>query len=101
MKLNELSAWGAARRIARCEITSEALVRDCLERVAARESAVRAWAFIDPELALSQARERDRAPARGALHGVPIGVKDVFDTADMPTQMGSPIYAGFRPPADA
>jgi Asp-tRNA(Asn)/Glu-tRNA(Gln) amidotransferase A subunit family amidase len=101
MKLNELSASEAARRIARREITSEALVRDCLERIAAREPAVRAWAFIDPELALAEARERDRGPALGALHGVPIGVKDVLDTADMPTQMGSPIYAGWRPPADA
>jgi Asp-tRNA(Asn)/Glu-tRNA(Gln) amidotransferase A subunit family amidase len=101
MRLSELSASEAARRIARGEITSEALVRDCLERVAARESSVRAWAFIDPQLPLAQARERDREPPRGPLHGVPIGVKDVLDTFDMPTQMGSPIYAGWRPWADA
>jgi Asp-tRNA(Asn)/Glu-tRNA(Gln) amidotransferase A subunit family amidase len=98
---NELPASEAARRIARREITSEALVRACLERIAAREETVRAWAFIDPDAALAEARERDRGPARGALHGVPIGVKDVLDTADMPTQMGSSIYAGWRPPADA
>lgn len=101
MRPNALSASEAARLIARREITSEALVHDCLERIASREPTVRAWAFIDPGLALSQARERDRAAVRGALHGVPIGVKDVFDTADMPTQMGSPIYQGWRPPADA
>src|SRR5437764_6753397 len=56
-------------------ICSEALVRDCLARIDAREATVRAWAFLDPELALRQARERDRTPARGALHGVPIGVR--------------------------
>ena len=100
-RLNELSASDAARLIAGGDLSSEALVRDCLARIDAREATVRAWAFLDPELALRQARERDRTPARGALHGVPIGVKDVFDTADMPTQMGSPIYAGWRPPSDA
>jgi Asp-tRNA(Asn)/Glu-tRNA(Gln) amidotransferase A subunit family amidase len=98
---NELSACEAARRIARRELTSEALVRACLDRVESREETVRAWAFIDPGLALAEARERDRGPALGPLHGVPIGVKDVLDTADMPTQMGSPIYAGWRPRADA
>ncbi|HZR70556.1 MAG TPA: amidase [Burkholderiales bacterium] len=100
-RLNELSASEAARRIARRELTSEALVRACLERVEAREETVRAWAFIDPGLALAEARARDREAPRGPLHGVPIGVKDVLDTADMPTQMGSPIYAGWRPRADA
>jgi Asp-tRNA(Asn)/Glu-tRNA(Gln) amidotransferase A subunit family amidase len=101
MKPNALSASEAARLIARGELSSEALVSECLERIASRENTVRAWAFLDPGLALREARERDRGPARGALHGVPIGVKDVFDTADMPTQMGSPIYEGWRPPADA
>jgi Asp-tRNA(Asn)/Glu-tRNA(Gln) amidotransferase A subunit family amidase len=62
---------------------------------------VHAWAFLDPELVLAQARALDAAPVRGPLHGVPLGVKDVMDTFDMPTQMGSPIYAGYRPFADA
>ena len=100
-RLSEISASEAARLIAGGRITSEALVRDCLARIGAREANVHAWAFIDPEHALREARERDRSPARGPLHGVPIGVKDIIDTADMPTEMGSPIYAGFRPPADA
>jgi amidase len=99
--LNELSASEAARLIAGGYITSEALVRDCLARIDAREASVHAWAFLDPEHALRQARERDRSPARGPLHGVPIGVKDIIDTADMPTEMGSPIYKEFRPPSDA
>ena len=78
------------------------MVAACLARIAEREPAVRAWAFIDPDLALAQARARDAAarPA-GPLHGVPIGIKDIFDTADMPTGMGSPIYDGHRPAADA
>ena len=60
-----------------------------------------AFASIDPELALAQARALDRAPARGPLHGVPVGVKDIIDTFDQPTEMGSPIYRGYRPAADA
>ena len=62
---------------------------------------MRAWVYIDREAALEQARACDRTAPNGPLHGVPIGVKDVLDTADMPTQMGSPIYAGYQPPADA
>ena len=60
-----------------------------------------AWAFVDPELVIAQARALDAATVRGPLHGIPLGIKDVIDTHDMPTQMGSPIYAGYRPPADA
>lgn len=98
---NLLSAVEAARRVRAGEITSETLVRDCLDRVAAREDQVGAWAFIDPEAALEQARHRDRATPTGALHGVPVAIKDIIDTADMPTAYGSPIYAGHRPAADA
>ena len=92
----------AARAIADGRTTSEEAVGACLARIAEREDAVRAWAFLDPDLALAQARARDAAakPA-GPLHGVPVGIKDIFDTADMPTEMGSPIYAGHRPAADA
>jgi Asp-tRNA(Asn)/Glu-tRNA(Gln) amidotransferase A subunit family amidase len=101
MPLNTLSALDAARRIASGEITSEALVRACLERIAERDADVRAWQFLDPELALSQARVLDRGPARGPLHGVPLGVKDVFDTHDMPTEHGSAAWVGNRPRNDA
>jgi len=99
--LHELSAAEAARRIARKELRSEALVAACLERIDARESAVRAWAFIDRKLALEQARARDRVGAGGPLHGVPWGLKDIIDTADLPTEYNSPIYKGHRPKADA
>ena len=99
--LNELSATEAARLIAAGEITSEALVKACLARIAEREPVLKAWSCIDPEHALRQARERDRGPNLGPLHGVPVGVKDVIDTADLPTEMGSPIYQGHRPATDA
>ena len=92
----------AARAIADGRTTSEAVVGACLARIAEREETVRAWAFLDPDLALARARARDAATKPvGPLHGVPVGIKDIFDTADMPTEMGSPIYAGHRPAADA
>ncbi|NNE83492.1 MAG: amidase [Alphaproteobacteria bacterium] len=99
--LNHLSASAIARKIAAGETTAVAVVEACLARIDEREETLRAWAFIDPELALAQARACDKAPATGPLHGVPLGVKDIIDTADMPTAMGSPIYAGRRPPTDA
>jgi Asp-tRNA(Asn)/Glu-tRNA(Gln) amidotransferase A subunit family amidase len=100
-RLNELSAAEIAGRIAAREITAEEVVGDCLARIEAREAAIHAFAHVDPELALRQARELDGGPVRGALHGVPIGIKDVIDTADQPTQMGSPIYRDHRPACDA
>jgi Asp-tRNA(Asn)/Glu-tRNA(Gln) amidotransferase A subunit family amidase len=99
--LNRLSATEAARKLARREITSVSLVADCLERIAERESVVHAWTFVDKEAALRRARELDSGGASGLLHGLPIAVKDLFDTADMPTCYGSPIYAEHRPAADA
>ena len=96
--LNQLSFAEAAAAIERGDITSEKLVRDCLDRIEARDGDVQAWAFIDPELALAQARACDLAEERrGPLHGVPFGVKDIIATHDMPTGMGSPIYAGNMP----
>jgi len=99
--LNTLSAVEAARQIAAGKLTSEALVRDCLERIAVRETDVQAWAYLDPEAAIRQAKAADAASSRGLLHGVPVGVKDLIDTIDMPTAYGSPIYAGHRPAWDA
>jgi Asp-tRNA(Asn)/Glu-tRNA(Gln) amidotransferase A subunit family amidase len=98
--LNLLSATQAAKKIAAGETTSLALVEDCLARIAAREPDIRAWAFVDPEIARRQARARDQEPRRSAFHGLPIGIKDIFDTFDMPTAYGSPIYQGYRPATD-
>jgi amidase len=81
--------------------SAEAVVQACLDRIAERDPDVHAWAFIDPSQALEQARRLDRSESFGPLHGVPIAVKDIIDTCDMPTSMGSPIYAGFQPRGDA
>jgi Asp-tRNA(Asn)/Glu-tRNA(Gln) amidotransferase A subunit family amidase len=98
---NELGASEIVVKIAAGDTTCEAVVRDCIARIAAREPVVKAWVNLNPELALAQAHALDREPCRGPLHGVPIGIKDVIDTFDMPTEMGSPIYRGYRPLADA
>jgi Asp-tRNA(Asn)/Glu-tRNA(Gln) amidotransferase A subunit family amidase len=95
-----LTASEAVARLSAGTLTAETLVHNCLERVRARAE-VKAWAWLDPEQALAQARAVDRAGRPGLLKGVPIGVKDVIDTVDMPTQHGSPIYRGHRPFADA
>src|SRR5918998_6866486 len=100
-ELSELSATGAAGKIRSGEISSEELVRACLDRIEEREPIVNAWKFLDPELALVQAQRCDASEARSPLHGIPVAVKDQFDTADMPTGYGSPIYEGHRPVADA
>jgi Asp-tRNA(Asn)/Glu-tRNA(Gln) amidotransferase A subunit family amidase len=100
--LTRLGAVEAARRIAAGEVSSAALVAACLERMSEREEAVQAWAHVDAGGALRQARDRDAAPAPlGPLHGVPVGVKDIVDTADLPTECGTPVYAGRRPERDA
>src|SRR5829696_5328426 len=96
-KLNTLSATEASARLAAGNITSEALVLACLEQIRMREPDVQAWAHLDPDLALKEARERDREPRRSRLHGIPVGVKDVIDTMTLPTEYGSPIYKGHRP----
>jgi Asp-tRNA(Asn)/Glu-tRNA(Gln) amidotransferase A subunit family amidase len=100
-KLNELSAAQAARLIETKEATAEALAAACLERIEERDEAVRAWAFIHGKEALAEARELDRMPRRSRLHGVPFGIKDIIDTADLPTEYNSPVYRGHRPRADA
>ncbi|MGH3095219.1 MAG: amidase [Streptosporangiales bacterium] len=95
------TALRAGRLVAAREATSEELVRSCLERIKAREHTVHAWVHLDEEAALAQARARDRERPRTALHGVPVGIKDVIDTADLPTEQGTPIHAGRRPTIDA
>jgi len=100
-KLNELGARVAAKRLAAREITAEALARACLARIEEREATVGAWIHLDPDAVLKQARQLDAGPVRGPLHGLPIGVKDIIDTADMPTGYGSAAYAGHRSLGDA
>lgn len=104
-KLNELTATEAARQIAAGEITAVQLMQDCLDRIALREPDVQAWAYIDPDYAMAQARAADEqlqeGKGVGPLHGVPVGIKDIIDTADMPTENGSALFQGRRTNHDA
>jgi len=97
---NELTAVEALAAMASGQLSAVALTRACLERIEARDSVVHAFAYLDPALALAEARSRDERPA-GSLNGLPFGVKDIIDTHDMPTAYGSAIHAGHRPGADA
>ena len=105
MSLCALSLTQAAADIREGRITSAELVLDCLERVDAVESKVQAWAFLDREHAMQQAEAADlyrkQGKGLGPLHGVPVGIKDIFDTGDMPTELGSPLWAGRTPRRDA
>jgi Asp-tRNA(Asn)/Glu-tRNA(Gln) amidotransferase A subunit family amidase len=105
MSLSALGLAEAAADIREGRITSVELVRDCLARIDEVEPAVQAWTFLDRDHALRQAEALDEhrraGRATGPLHGVPIGVKDIFDTHDMPTEFGSPLWAGRTPRQDA
>jgi len=103
--LHWLSASDAVRLIREGVISSEQLIEACLARVREVDAEVQAWAFLDPDHALRQARAADdwRGEGRltGPLHGVPVGIKDIIDTADMPTENGSVLHAGRTPSRDA
>ncbi len=97
---HQMLATEIVRGIESGELTAEAVVASCLERIAAREPVVRAWAYLDGAAALDQARALDKAGKKTLLSGVPFGLKDIFDAADMPATYGSPIYTGWWPPSD-
>ena len=103
--ITALTASEAADEIARGGISAEEYTAACLERIAEVDREVHAFVHIDHEHALTQARALDQIKANGGrigpLHGIPVGIKDIFDTADYPTECGSPILAGRRPQADA
>ncbi|MEJ2121615.1 MAG: amidase [Alphaproteobacteria bacterium] len=105
MSLAEMSALEAADGLARGAIRSEELVEACLAVIEAREPTLHAWAHIDAGHALAQAKAADAARAAGEacgpLHGVPVALKDIFDTADMPTECGTPLFAGRMPNRDS
>jgi len=104
-KLHLISATEAAHLIRDGVISSEQLVEGCLANIGAVDDQIQAWSFLDPEHALTQARALDQlrleGKAIGPLHGVPIAIKDIFDTADMPTENGSVLHAGRTPSRDA
>ena len=104
-ELYVLGAVDAARMIRDGIITSVDLVEACLARIRELDGSVQAWTFLDPEYAVAQARAADDVRMSGqpigALHGVPVGLKDIIDTADMPTENGSVLHAGRTPSRDA
>ena len=103
--ITSLTAAEALAALREGRTSAEELIGGCLARIRADEARVQAWAFVDEERALEQARNVDRVRreghAMGALHGLPVGVKDIIDTADMPTEDGSVLHAGRRPEVDA
>ena len=98
---NQLSAVEAVKKIHAGTLTSLELVKSCLSRIEKRESDVAAWQYLSSSQALEAAKKSDENASRGELQGIPIGIKDIFDTADMPTENGSSIYKGNMPSADA
>ena len=100
-----ISATKASEAIRAGKMTSEELVSACLERIAAIEDKIGAWAYLDADHALKQACEADRiqrdGQTLGPLHGIPVGVKDIFDTKGMPTEDGTVLHAGRQPQEDA
>jgi len=103
--LPTLTAAQAAAEMARGAFSAEEYIAACLDRIDALEPKVQAFAHVDREYALKQARERDQWRQRGRplgrLHGIPVGIKDIVDTADYPTECGTPYFAGRRPRSDA
>lgn len=103
--LTLLSAVDAAESIRAGRLSSEALTQACLMRIDQTETEIKAWAHVVPEEAMAQAREADRirkaGRATGVLHGVPVGLKDIIDTSDMPTARGSIIFDRRQPDTDA
>jgi len=100
---NRLSARDAAAAIAKGDLTPYALVEACLARIAERESHVSAWTILDKEFVSRELTRIEGIPdeKRGAIYGLPVAIKDIYDTADLPTAYGSPIYQGHRPAWDA
>lgn len=105
MEFNRMTACDMAEGIREGRFSSEEVTRACIERIDSREESVQAWAWFDRDYAVEQARRADRLRTQGeplgALHGVPVGVKDIIDTQDMPTEYGTSIFAGWQPSRDA
>ncbi|MFZ1103181.1 MAG: amidase, partial [Hyphomicrobiaceae bacterium] len=105
MSLCSLTLTEAAADVREGRVTSAELVSACLQRIDEVDGPVQAWAILDRDHALRQAGAADdhrkEGKATGPLHGIPIGIKDIFDTGDLPTELGSPLWAGRTPRRDA
>ncbi len=102
---NELSASAAVKKIKAGELSSLELTRACLDRITQSDDQLKAWVSVDSDYALAQAEKMDEIRKSGyptgALHGVPVGLKDIIDTRDFPTERGTPIFADRKPDRDA
>ena len=104
MTLNRLSATEAIGRIRNGALTSEELVQACLDRIEQVDGDIEAWAHLNPDYALDQARrldaQRQAGGPVGPLHGIPVGVKDICDTESLPTENGTVLDSGRQPLQD-
>ncbi len=100
-ELQRFSAAQARIELDQKNISSEELVKACLDRIELREKDLNAWTFIDPDLAISQARKLDNELKRSEIHGIPIGIKDIYDTCDMPTAYGTSFMKNHKPSRDS
>jgi len=95
---NTLTATEAASSIASGVLSSVDLVQSCLDQISNTDDQIKAWEYVDSDKALEQAKECDRIRRQGKsigrLHGVPVGLKDIIDTVDMPTQLGTAVFQG-------
>src|SRR5680860_424388 len=102
---NQMNAIEAARKIRDGLVSSVELVQACLDRIEETDGQIKAWVHLDKDFALARAAEMDAirksGKAIGKLHGIPVGLKDIFDTKDFPTEFGTPIHAGRQPESDA
>ncbi|KAF4785268.1 hypothetical protein HER10_EVM0004443 [Colletotrichum scovillei] len=102
-RLYELTATQVLELLRNDTVTLETYARGLLDHVKETESVVKAWALLDPGHVIAQAQTLDQVPVgqRGPLHGLAIGVKDIMNSKDMPTEYGSPIYRGYQPSSDS
>ena len=100
-EFHELSALEASAKVKSGDLTAEALMRSCFERIDERDELVGAWSYVDKDRAISEAIKSDKAGNPGLLGGLPVAVKDIMDTGDMPTTYGSSIYGNHQPSEDA
>ena len=100
-EINEMSASILAMEVKAGRLTSEDIVRACIDRIAERDNEIKAWVHVDADRAIAEARLVDKIGPKGPLYGLPVGFKDVIDTMGLPTEYGSDIYPGFEPGVDA
>ncbi|GAB4356123.1 MAG: amidase [Gammaproteobacteria bacterium] len=101
----DLSAVAAREQLSQGVLSATELTRACLNRISAQEELIQAWACVDEQWALDQAQRldayRQSGQPLGPLHGIPLGLKDIIDTQDLPTENGNALDAGRKPIEDA